>query len=173
MKNALYEYIWSFIITIFPSHRVRISYLKIRNKTINNSCSILMKTQFKGLKGIEFGKNIVVNSNAMLDGRGGLTIGSNVDIAEKATIWSMTHDPYDKAHSLIRAKTTLESYVWIGSGAIILPGLHIGKGAVVGAGSVVTKNVEAFTIVAGNPAKIIGRRESIPEYELNYKPKFK
>lgn len=173
MKNALYEYIWSFIITILPSHRVRISYLKLRNKTINNSCSILMKTQFKGLRGIEFGKNIVVNSNAMLDGRGGLIIGSNVDIAEKATIWSMTHDPYDKTHSLIRAKTTLESYVWIGSGAIILPGLHIGKGAVVGAGAVVTKNVEALTIVAGNPAKIIGRRESIPEYELNYKPKFK
>ena len=70
--------------------------------------------------------------------------------------------------------------VWIGYRAIILPGVSIGEGAVVGAGAVVTKNVEPYAIVAGNPARKIGERKVVGcessgerrkfEYELEYRP---
>lgn len=176
MKNiilSIYEYIWDCFISVFPSHYIRIFYLKILNKTLTHSSSVLMNVQFKGLRGIEFGGNVIINRGVLLDGRGGLYLGQNVDIAERAVIWSMTHDPHNKMHSLIRNKTIIEDYAWIGSGAMILPGVSIGKGAVIGAGSVVTKNVEALSIVAGNPAKIIGKRRTIPEYNLEYKPKLK
>ncbi len=60
--------------------------------------------------------------------------------------------------------------VWIGYGALILPGVKLGEGAVVGAGAVVTKDVEPFTIVAGNPARKIGERTKELRYRLNYDP---
>lgn len=66
----------------------------------------------------------------------------------------------DTAFFAARAARTLTvgHDTWIGHGAIVMPGLTIGNGAVVGAGSVVTKNVEPWTIVAGNPARVIRRR---------------
>jgi acetyltransferase-like isoleucine patch superfamily enzyme len=62
--------------------------------------------------------------------------------------------------------------VWIGYGAIILPGLTIGEGAVVGAGAVVTKDVEPFAIVGGNPARKIGERARELNYRLDFNPRF-
>jgi len=60
--------------------------------------------------------------------------------------------------------------VWIGYRAIVLPGVTIGEGAVVGAGSVVTQDVPSFVIVAGNPARPIGVRPQAISYVLNYRP---
>ena len=60
------------------------------------------------------------------------------------------------------APIVIEDDVWIGTGSIILPGVKIGKGAVVAAGSVVTKDVEAFTVVAGNPAKFLKNTDDHP-----------
>ena len=60
--------------------------------------------------------------------------------------------------------------VWIGYRAIVLPGVTIGEGAVVGAGAVVTRDVSPYTIVAGNPAKVIGERTKELTYECNYRP---
>jgi maltose O-acetyltransferase len=60
--------------------------------------------------------------------------------------------------------------VWIAYRAIILPGVTIGEGAVVGAGSVVTKDVEPYTIVAGNPARVVNKRSPNLHYALNYQP---
>ena len=65
-------------------------------------------------------------------------------------------------------ETIVEDYVWIGTGAIILPGLKIGTGAVIGAGSVVTKDVGDYDFVAGNPAKFIKKRSSVLEYNCRY-----
>ena len=62
--------------------------------------------------------------------------------------------------------------VWIGYRAMILPGVTIGEGAVVGAGAVVTKDVESFSIVAGNPARRIGERNQDLNYRLKYDPRF-
>ena len=64
--------------------------------------------------------------------------------------------------------TIIEDYVWIGTRAIILPGVRIGKGAVIGAGSVVTKDVGEYEFVAGNPAKFIKRRNKNLEYNCKY-----
>jgi maltose O-acetyltransferase len=132
-----------------------------------------MHVRFKGVRNISFDYNQVINQFVTLDGRGGLSIGKNVDIAERAVIWSMSHDPYNNGHSTIKSKTTISDYVWIGADSIVLAGIHIGEGAVIGAGSVVTKNVNARDIVAGNPAKVIGNRDINPEYVLLHKPLFK
>ncbi|WP_394358772.1 DapH/DapD/GlmU-related protein [Hydrogenimonas thermophila] len=59
---------------------------------------------------------------------------------------------------MIRKKVTIEPYCWIGRNVTIVPGVTIGKASVIGAGSVVTKNIEPYSIVGGNPAKLIKKR---------------
>lgn len=122
---------------------------------------------------IRIGDNCVVNSHVMLDGRGdSLTIGNNVDIAPFVQIWTREHDPRSPTHAGQGGPVLIEDHAWIASGAIILPGVKIGRGAVVAAGAVVTKDVPQWTIVGGNPARAIGQRPDIIDYRLNYSPWF-
>jgi maltose O-acetyltransferase len=90
-------------------------------------------------------------------GGGGITIGNDVMIASHAVITSLTHDTRAAVYreSLIRKPVVIEDNVWIGAGAVILPGVSIGSGSVVGAGSVVTRDVPAGTVVVGVPARAI------------------
>lgn len=169
----LYFYLWELFFSKFPSHAVRKFYLRLSNKSIKGNTSVLMYVRFKNLRGIRFSDNVVVNQYVSLDGRGGLDIGKNVDIAERAVVWSMTHDPQDPEHRAVRKKSTLSDYCWIGSDSIVLAGINVGRGAVVAAGAVVTKDVPPLAIVGGNPARIIGMRNSCPTYTLIYKPIFK
>ena len=116
---------------------------------------------------IRVGSYSNVNKRSLLDGRGGeLVIGKNVDIAQEVNIWTLEHD-YNDPHYLAKGNSVvIDDYVWIASRATILPGVHIGRGAVVAAGAVVTKDVPPMTIVGGVPAKVIGKRDVDPEYKL-------
>ena len=81
-------------------------------------------------------------------------------------IYNTEHDINDPNFNPVFGEVIIEDYVFIGPRAIILPGVEIGKGAVVAAGAVVTKDVPPFAIVGGIPAKIIGERKT---KKLNYK----
>jgi maltose O-acetyltransferase len=93
-------------------------------------------------------------------GRGGVTIGENVLISSHVVIASQTHDLHETImrNSQVDLPVIIEDNVWIGANAIILPGVKLGKGSVIGAGAVVTKDVEPNTIVVGIPAKTISNR---------------
>jgi len=82
------------------------------------------------------GDHCVINRGVLLDGRGGqLFIGNNVDIAQEAAIWTLGHDPHDDYHGDSPGPVTIGDYAWIGHRAIIMPGVSIGRGAVVAAGA--------------------------------------
>jgi acetyltransferase-like isoleucine patch superfamily enzyme len=103
---------------------------------------------------VVLGKNVYINSNALLMARGGITIEDNVMIAANAQIISNNHDPYDL--QILSCKPVLiKESAWIGAGATILPGVCIGKHAIVGAMSVVTKDVPDYAVVVGSPAKVV------------------
>ena len=105
---------------------------------------------------VKIGKNVVVMNNALFMAAGGITIEDNVLVAANAQLISNNHDLYD--HAVLTCKPVhLKRNCWIGAGATILPGVTVGENAVVGAGAVVTKDVEANTVVGGNPAKLIKR----------------
>ena len=113
------------------------------------------------LKGVRFnkvkiGRNVVINSDCLMMAAGGITIEDEVMIAANAQLISNNHD-LDNRWIITCKPVRICRRAWIGAGATILPGVTIGENAVVGAGSVVTKDVEANTIVAGNPAKVIKR----------------
>ena len=116
---------------------------------------------------ISIGDHTHINKGVLLDGRGGsLTIGDNVDIAQEVNIWTMQHDYNDPKYKSIGKPVCIEDYVWIASRATILPGVTIGRGAVVASCAVVTKNVPPLSVVAGVPAKVIGHRDDNMQYKL-------
>jgi acetyltransferase-like isoleucine patch superfamily enzyme len=86
-----------------------------------------------------------------------VTIGERVCINDGVQILSASHNVSDPKWSLACAEIRIEDYAWIGTSAIILPGVHIGRGAVIGAGAVVSKSVAAGAIVVGNPARPISK----------------
>jgi maltose O-acetyltransferase len=114
---------------------------------------------FQGKKNITIGDDCVINSFVHIwAGPSGLVIGDRVMIASHTAITTLTHNYYDediRFAPAIDKKILIGDDVWIGSHAVIMPGISIGKGAVIGAGSVVTKDVKEHTIVAGVPAKLI------------------
>jgi acetyltransferase-like isoleucine patch superfamily enzyme len=82
-----------------------------------------------------------------------VNIGERVCINDGVRILSASHDILDPKWRLVKSEVTIEDYVWIGVGAMILPGVNLGRGAVVGAGAVVSRSVAPGSIVVGNPAR--------------------
>jgi acetyltransferase-like isoleucine patch superfamily enzyme len=109
--------------------------------------------------GTSIGRNTRISRGCTLDVRSGLTIGDNVSISPEAMILGGSHDINDPGFSDISGRVVIEDHVWVGARAIILPGVTLGRGAVVAAGAVVTKDVAPLTLVAGVPAKPIGARD--------------
>lgn len=103
---------------------------------------------------VKIGRNVLIMGSCLMMSRGGITIDDNAMIAANAQLISNNHDLHD--HALLVCKPVhICRNAWIGAGATILPGVTVGENAVVAAGAVVTKDVEANTIVGGNPAKFI------------------
>ena len=107
---------------------------------------------------VNIGKNVVVMYNCLMMAAGGITIEDDARVAANVQLISNNHDIHDR-DILVCKPVRLKKGCWIGAGASILPGVTVGENAIVGAGSVVTKDVEDDTIVAGNPARVIRRIE--------------
>lgn len=109
---------------------------------------------------IKIGKNLLISPFCYINGIGKITFGNNVIIGPSVVISSGEHVIYNISTPIATNPTTLkeiviEDDVWIGANVTILPGLRIGKGSVIGANSVVTKNTEAGGVYVGTPAKLI------------------
>lgn len=171
-RSGFKFYFTNEFVSRFPSFRFRIWYLKkFHNIPIGNRSSIHMGVFITG-DHIEIGDNVVINRNVYLDGRIGLKIRNNISISPEVYIISMDHDPNDLYFKTRGGEVLINDNVWIGARAIILPGVNIGEGAVIGSGSVVTKNVEPYTIVGGIPAKLIKHRSRDLKYKCEYFPWF-
>lgn len=171
---ALKDYLYRIWIMHLPFHVVRLFFIKKTINKVGNDCFFALGVETRQGRNIAVGNHCIINKNVLLDGRGGtLTLGDNVDIAQEVNIWTLSHDPHDDFHTTRGADVHIEDYVWIASRATILPGVRIGRGAVVAAGSVVTKDVSPLSIVAGVPAKVIGQRTSQLSYTLNHRPWFR
>ena len=131
-----------------------------RDSVVYNSCELREPYH------ITIGDFTSIGDHCILDGRGGLTIGNSVNFSTGAWVWTMQHEVNDPDFKVECAPVVIDDYAWISCRTVILPGVHIGKGAVVAAGAVVTKSVEPYAIVAGVPAKKIGERSRDLRYQL-------
>ncbi len=160
----------SFIGTI-PSRTVRNAWLKIYLADFGSGASVQANCRFLNGRKVHLGKRNVINFGCLFDGRKfHIKTGDDVSIGPEATILTLGHDPQSPDFADRGGDVIIGNRVWIAYRAIVLPGITIGDGAVIGAGAVVTKNVEPYTIVAGNPARKIGERNKDLRYKLNFAP---
>lgn len=166
---GLFSLSTAFIMWI-PFHFIRNTYLRCFLNKLGKKSEICRNVDIRSPHRILIGNNTTINKNVVLDGRGGtLKIGNNVDIAQDCRIWTLQHDYNSPSYKAVGDSVEIKDYVWIASGATVLPGVTIGEGAVVGTCSVVTKNVPPYTVVAGIPAKCIGTRQKDIIYNLGEK----
>jgi maltose O-acetyltransferase len=113
---------------------------------------------------ILIGNCTTINRRCFLDGRGSICIGDNVSISPEVHLITADHDINSSTFEYRQKEIIISDYVFIGSRATILPGVKIGKGAIICAGAVVTKDIEEYGIYAGIPANKVGNRNK----NLNY-----
>lgn len=147
------------VVGYIPFHGIRRFFYRSAGMKIGRGSVLHMGARFFQPGNITIGEDSLIGDHIFLDGRAPLTIGNHVDIASQVMIYNSEHDLTDETNQAIEAPVRIEDYVFIGPRVIIMPGVTIGKGAVVAAGAVVTKDVPEKTIVAGVPAKEIGKRE--------------
>ena len=136
---------------------------------IGRHSSIHRGARFYEPNKITIGDNCVIGPVCFLDGRGGIAIKNNCVLGGGTWIFTAEHDVNSPTFDVISSPVIIDDYVWTGSRALILPEVTLGKGCVVSAGAVVTKNVEPYAIVGGIPAKKIGERTK----DLNYNPEYR
>jgi acetyltransferase-like isoleucine patch superfamily enzyme len=162
MKSYFQDF-WLMILTFVgnvPLHFVRRFFYQISGIKIGKHSTIHCWARFYETDKIEIGEGTIVGDHCFMDGRDKLTIGNHVDIASQVLMYNSEHDIHSSDFYADKtAPVTIEDYVFIGPRVIILPGVKIGKGAVVAAGAVVTKDVPEYKIVGGVPAREIGERQ--------------
>ncbi len=150
-----------------PSHTFRMLVYKLSGLKAGRGSVIHMWANFFYPPNVEIGEGTIIGNNVFLDGRAPLIIGNHVDIASEVLIYNSEHDINAEDFVATEGVVEIGDYAFIGPRVIILPGVKIGRGAVVAAAAVVTKDVPDFAIVGGVPAKIIGERTlKNPRYRL-------
>jgi acetyltransferase-like isoleucine patch superfamily enzyme len=145
-----------------PSHFLRNAYYRrILGIRLPKDSIVYWKARFFCPAGIMIGHHTVVGNDAFLDGRCGLTIGNNVNIAAEVRVYTMEHDITSETFAATGMPVVIDDYVYIGTRVTILPGVHIGEGATVASGAVVTRSVDPWTVVGGVPAKEINKRPMV------------
>lgn len=152
--------------SVLRSFLVRIKYRSIRFSSLGSGCVYQSLTSnFSNTDKISMGVNVHIGPGAMLDGAGGIFLGDGSILAPEVKVFSRSHNfdqdvqalPFDNV--MLVAPVQIGRYVWIGTRAIVLPGVSIGDGAVVGAGAVVSKDVPSCAVVVGNPARVVRFRD--------------
>ena len=150
-----------------PSHSIRKFFYILSGIAMPWNSTIHMWANFFHPANIKIGQDTIIGDHCFLDGRAPLTIGNHVDIASQAMVYTNQHNIHSPTFGNQYEAVTIKDYVFIGPRAIILPGVTIGKGAVVAAGAVVTKDIPDLEIWGGIPAqKIANRKVTKLQYNL-------
>jgi acetyltransferase-like isoleucine patch superfamily enzyme len=135
---------------------VRALLSRLTGRPVDESVTVFPPFHCEFGKNLQLGKNVFINLGCRFQDTGGITIGDGTLIGHGTTLTTLNHaiDPARRA-DMSPSPVRIGRHVWLGAAVTVVPGVSIGDGAIVGAGSVVTKNVPADTIVAGVPARII------------------
>lgn len=161
-------------ISEIPSHHVRRTLYRGIGCHLADNVIVYHGAEIRHPWDLVIGKGSIIGDNALLDARCKLTIGENVNLSSNVSVYTQQHDYRDSwfrcpSPEERKMSVEIEDRVWIGSNVTVLPGVTIGEGAVCCAGSVVTKDVEPYDVVAGIPAKKIGERPRDLRYSFQGK----
>jgi acetyltransferase-like isoleucine patch superfamily enzyme len=160
------------IVGPMPGHAMRLAYYRTalgwdigEHTTIHHGLKI-----FGGRGRVRIGRRSTFQMDCLIVGAGmdDLWIGDNVAVAYRAALIMGSHDVLAPGFDGITGPITIEEHVFIGTGAMVLLGVTLGRGTVVTAGSVVTKSTPPYSIVRGNPAQVVGRRPQNLAYSAEH-----
>lgn len=172
IRGFFLEYVLNSLLPHVPFWSWRKAYLKLVRANIGKGSFIMRKVYIQSPNRLKIGRFSHINRGCLVDARGNIKIGHSVSVSHNVSLVTGGHNYTDKYFSGKFEPITIEDFAWIGVGAIILQGVTIGKGAVVCAGSVVTKNVAAYDVVAGVPAKVIKKRPTDLRYVCKWETPF-
>jgi len=171
LAGGVLSYAYNSVITHMPARWIRRAYLSAYLGNLGTGTSVHMGTRILNGRKVHLGLRNVINFDCLLDGRiYEVHTGADVSIGPEATILTLGHDPQSADFCNRGGPVVIGDRVWICYRAVILPGVTIGEGAVIGAGSVVTRNVDPYTIMAGAPARKVGDRARSLTYQLDFNP---
>lgn len=158
IRAGILQYVINFFLNTSSNH-LRYFALKISGVNIKGDIKLFKGISIRNFKGLTLNNGVSIGPKVLLDARNGIVLGRSVTLAYESIIWTMHHDYNNVNFDVIGGTVIVNDFAWICSRAIILPGITIGKCAVVASGAVVTKDVPPYAIVGGIPAKILGYRE--------------
>ena len=158
LKTQLFYLFYNHIITHIPLLFFWMYMLRLGGAKIGKRSIIDIGWYVMGQHYMTIGNHCHFNRNCMLDARGGLSIGNNVSVSHNVSFVTGSHDYNTPKFEYVDAPITIDDNVWIGLNAVILKGVHVGEGAVIAAGALVTKDIPPFEVWGGVPAKKIGER---------------
>lgn len=171
-RRATAELVHNRLLTHLPANSVRLRYLRALGLTAGRHTYLFGGSEIIAPENISIAGNCHIGRLCQLDGRGGITLGRNVVIASHALLITADHDPDDPQFRGRLGPIRIDDRAWLGSRVTVLPNVHIGEGAVVAAGAVVTHDVAPWTVVAGVPARPIRQRRRDQEYEIDHGPQW-
>lgn len=165
--DSLITFWLNHIITHIPCKPFRKMNYNLARMKIGAKTQIDMNQYILAPYKLKIGNGCHINQGCFIDARGGVQLNSNVSVSHYVKIVSGSHDVQSKSFDGKFKPIIIDDFVWLGIGSTILQGVKIGKGAVVCAGAIVTKDVLPYEIVAGIPAKKIGERNKKLDYKCN------
>lgn len=159
---------------IYADRKERKKLYKLYSKMnhVGKNVHICKNYKITSLNNMSLGSHIWIGENFYARAEGSININDGCILSRNVEIWTSNHNydsddltmiPYDRR--MVLKPVTIKENVWIGTNVIILPGVTIEEGAVIGAGAVVSKDVPAFAVVGGNPAKVLKFR-NVDRYKL-------
>lgn len=166
--KILLIFLHNIIYAVIPFFVLKNKYLRSVGVKFGYGSVIHSPVKFYSVAKLSIGDFTVINGGCSIDNRVGIIIGSNVSIARDVRILTLGHDLNCPLFSTSGKSVIIEDYVVIFTGAMIMPGVTLGRGCAVYPGAVVTKSVNPYEIVGGVPAKVMGHRSRDLRYTLKY-----
>lgn len=171
--DAFRFYLYNHWLTRFPSNAVRLAYLRnVLGVQVGHDSYVHMGCMFEGER-VAIGNHTVIGRDCYLGGSGGsLQIRDNVSITAGSYLFNASHDVNSPDFSATYGDVVIEDRAWLGARSMVMPGVRVGEGAVLGAMATATKDIPAYAIWGGVPARPIGERNRALTYTLHYAPYF-
>ncbi|WP_448950648.1 sugar O-acetyltransferase [Labrys neptuniae] len=144
-------------LTFDDADKIRAVFSDLTGGKVDDSFSLIPPFYTTGGENIRLGRNVFINQNCTMYDLGGIDIGDDVMIGPNVSLITSNHpiEPSQRRAFVIAKPIVIERNVWIAAGVTIIGGVRVGENSVVAAGSVVTKDVPANSLVGGNPARVI------------------
>jgi putative colanic acid biosynthesis acetyltransferase WcaF len=164
LRNRMLRFFWTFTWIVLckwtpkPFHNWRILILRIFGAEIGKNNCIYPNSKIWAPWLLKTEDAVAIGPGVEIYNPGGIRLSHHAILSQDSYLCGATHEYNSKYFTFIKKEIIVEAYVWICARAIVLPGVTCGEGSVLGSGSVTSKNLEPWTVYAGNPAKPINKR---------------